>query len=481
MSESHDVGLMPRSTFRLPRVPFDFRALALAMLGFLVYWGGGWVVTRVVHGGNGPSVPGAFLDWFTGLLLGLDPVGGQLRSFLDAVFGLGGGGNAKPLELAVGGAWFVGCWAFFGQAVRRIVALRIARDEGLGMRQALGFAASNWASVLLAPVIVAIAVGIFWGLNALAGLALSIPVGGMLLSILLVPLAAISTLLMLMIALGGVLGFPLVGAAAAWERNGALDAISRSFSYVFARPLQYFFTTFLVLLFVGVILWGGSWFSRLLVHSVASGTVNSRVEVALDAPEPGTRAHQKLGIDAQQDAREYRLRTGLTGSAPLGLGLEREEPALDVAPPEPDAGQREREAELERLAGEVGTVAPGRGGRSQPFVRDVEAVLHGPGTHKLTLFMFWLFVNLAWVGVLGYALFWYLGATCCLYADLRYDVDGTEEDEIHTDEDDAALEVDLPPMPGTPGTAVDGAGAPATATPPAGEAPAGGTTPPASA
>lgn len=470
MSESHDLGLMPRSTFRLPRVPFDFRALALAMLGFLVYWGGGWMVTRVVHGGQGPSVPGAFLDWFTGLLLGLEPVGGQLRGFLQEVFGLGGGGNAKPLEIAVGGAWFVGCWAFFGQAVRRIVALRIARDEGLSLRQALGFAASNWTSVVMAPVIVAIAVGIFWGLNALAGLALSIPVGGMILSILLVPLAAISTLLMLMIALGGVLGFPLAGAAAAWERNGALDAISRSFSYVFARPLQYFFSTFLVLLFVGVILWGGSWFSRLLVHSVASGTVNSRVQVALDAPTPGTRAHQKLGIDAQQDAREYRLRTGLDGSAPLGLGLEREEPALDVAPPEKDQGQREREAELDRLAGELPTATPGRGGRSQPFVRDFEAVLHGPGAHKVTLFMFWLFVNLAWVGVLGYALFWYLGATCCLYADLRYDVDGTEETEIHADGDEP------PPEGGSPADAEPSAATAAPAAPPAGTTP-----PPASA
>ena len=44
-------------------------------------------------------------------------------------------------------------------------------------------------------------------------------------------------------------GLPLVGAAAAWERNGSLDAISRAFSYIFARPLQFFWNYFLILLF----------------------------------------------------------------------------------------------------------------------------------------------------------------------------------------------------------------------------------------
>ena len=61
------------------------------------------------------------------------------------------------------------------------------------------------------------------------------------------------------------------------------------------------------------------------------------------------------------------------------------------------------------------------------------------------------------LGVAAYALFWFLGAGSCLYADLRADVDGTEEDEIHTDADDlplAAPEGALPPgVPaGTPAT-----------------------------
>ena len=40
-----------------------------------------------------------------------------------------------------------------------------------------------------------------------------------------IPLAVISTLIIVLIAIGGIVGMPLVAAAAAWERNGSLDAI----------------------------------------------------------------------------------------------------------------------------------------------------------------------------------------------------------------------------------------------------------------
>jgi hypothetical protein len=438
MAETSDVGLLPRTYFKLPRVPFDFRAVALGILGYLTYYAGGLLLSRVVTGGK-PNLGGAFLDWFTRQLNGLEPIDSLLRGFFERVYGFGEDpGSANSWEILAGGVWFVACWAFFGQAIRRIVALRIARDEGLGVREALGFALKNWTSVLMAPVIVGIAVGIFWGCNWLAGVAMSIPGLGMLLSVLLVPLAVLSTLLMLLIALGGVLGFPLVGAAAAWEKNGSLDAISRAFSYVYARPLQYFFNFFLILLFAGVILFGGSWFVSALTRSVEAGIWSDRLAITVDAPtneewqerskaaQAGDEDDRKEFEALSKEAGEHRERTGYTGRAEPGMG------------------------------GGVGSPA-------QPFVRDFQTVWHGPGLHKLTLFMFWLFVNLIWFGVFGYALFWYLGASCCLYADLRYDVDGTEEDEIHTDEDDQALET---PIPGATPPSLPPAGTPLPPPPP---------------
>jgi hypothetical protein len=255
---------------------------------------------------------------------------------------------------------------------------------------------------------------------------------------------------MLLIALGGVLGFPLVGAAAAWEKNGSLDAISRAFSYVYARPLQYFFNYFLILLFAGVILFGGSWFVSGLTRSVEAGIWNDRLAITINMPDQDALAERakKLEGDDRKDfeelmkeAGEHAQRTGYTGRAQPGMG------------------------------GGVGSPA-------QPFVRDFQTVWHGPGLHKLTLFMFWLFVNLIWFGVFGYALFWYLGASCSLYADLRYDVDGTEEDEIHTDEDDQALEAS-PPGASLPPANPSPAGPPPASLPSAESAPAAPGTPPA--
>lgn len=430
MAESSDVGMLPRTYFKMPRVPFDFRAVALGIAGYLTYWVGGLLLSRIVSGGT-PNLPGAFLHWFTGQLDGLPAIDGLLGQFFGAVFGFGTQPeSANGWEILLGGMWFVASWAFFGQAIRRVISLRIARDEGLSFREALGFAARNWVSVLLAPVIVGVAVGIFWLCNVLAGVLMSIPVLGMILSILLVPLAVLSTLLMLLIALGGVLGFPLVGAAAAWEKNGSLDAISRAFSYVFARPLQYFFNYFLILLFTGVILFAGGWFVTALTRSVDAGVWQDRLSVTLDAPTRGGEGSDWMALekDVRTEADKYAELTGYTGRSRPGQGVET---------------------------------------REHPFVRDFQTVWHGPFVHKVTLFMFWLFVNVIWLGVFGYALFWFLGASSCLYADLRYEVDGTEESEIHTDDDDQPLETQppgssLPPValpPATPPAPPPAAGA----------------------
>lgn len=438
MSGTSDVGLLPRTYFKMPRVPFDFRAVALAIVGYVVYWGGGWLISKIGTG-NKLDIPGAFLAWFSDQFRGLDIIHEPLRGFLHGVFGLDRQ-PATTMEILVGGLWFFAVWSFFGQAIRRIVALRIARDEGLSLREALGFAARNWVTVLLAPAIVAVAAGLFWGANWLAGLVISIPAVGQLLAIVLVPLAVLSTLLMLLIVLGGVMGFPLVGAAAAWEKNGSLDAISRAFTYVFARPLQYFLNYFLIFAFTGIILYVGNWFIFALTKTVDSGMLLSdEASVLIDAPRPSGAGSNddwsKLSEAAKEKARIYQEKTQYSGHAVAGA-----------------AGDRET--------------------ANNPFALNFKTVANTAVWHWITAFMFWAFLNLIWFGVFGYAVFWFLGASCCLYADLRYDVDGTEEDEIHTDEDDApplagegAAAPAAPPAEGLPGGAAPAGGAPS-ATPP---------------
>ena len=61
------------------------------------------------------------------------------------------------------------------------------------------------------------AMAFFYLCNAFAGVVTSIPLAGGVLGLIFVPLVVISTLLILLIGLGGVFGLPLIGAAAAWE------------------------------------------------------------------------------------------------------------------------------------------------------------------------------------------------------------------------------------------------------------------------
>jgi hypothetical protein len=428
MAEPYDPGLLPRTYFRAPRVPFDFRALALGILGFLVYWAGGRLISEIFSPGGESAgvydVPGAFLAWAFHLFGGIPYVGEQIGVLLTSALRIDPGNLDRYgfWEILVGGIWFVAVWAFFAQGIHRITTMRIARDEGLSLGQALKFSARNWPTVLLAPVIIAGTIGVFYGCNMLAGVLLSIPGLGGILGLILVPLAFVSTLLILLIGLGGVFGLPLIGAAAAWERNGSLDAISRAFSYLFARPLQFFWNYFLIFLFTGVIILVGSWFTFTFAKSIDAGAWSETQTLLVDPPP--REVHE--GSDYSALEKE---------SKDLYRDLEIE-------------GARQRAPLLEPPAMRMRTVGK------------------APWAFKLNALIFWGFFNLIWLGISGYALYWLIGASTSVYADLRADVDGTEEDEVYIEEEEQELDALA-----EGGPAVEGAAAPPPATTPAGETP----------
>ena len=266
---------------------------------------------------------------------------GELGTFVNLFVQTDGGGtsfNGGFWYDLLGGAWTLGVWGFFGQAIHRITSLRIARDEGMSLKAGLGFSIRNFVTIALCPVIVAVAIGIFYGCNALAGALISIPVLGGILAILLVPLALIATLLILLIAIGGAVGLPLVGAAAAWERNGSLDAISRAFSYIFARPLQFFWNYFLIFLMTAVIVTAGGHFERILEKSVGLAPLEG-VHVA--DPQHADRSDERqLGLRRPErrveDARGHAQRQDL-GRAPVRVELPGGRPRA-VDRQAPDAG-----------------------------------------------------------------------------------------------------------------------------------------------
>jgi hypothetical protein len=425
MANPYNPSLLPRTHFRAPRVPFDFRAVVFAALGYLVWWAGDALWSGIF---DKASVSGSFLAWLNGLLRGIPYLGAGVETTLATVFHMdtydaGKGGYTFWHDL-LGGAWFVGVWTFVTLGVARIAALRIARDEGLSLGAAFRFALKNWTTLLFVPLIVGGIIGLFVGCNALAGLVLSIPYVGQLFSIILIPLAAISTLLILLVALGGLVGFPLIGAAAAWEVNGSLDAVSRAFSYVFARPLQYFWNYFLIFLFTGVIILVGQWFTHTLTHTVDFGVLRDNLSMTTVTPDT-----EQLKDYVETERAQYDSLKDATGYIP-------------------------------------GQPAP----HGQPFAKDIQTITKVSWGDWLTTLMWWLTLNVIWIVFFGYAVFYLIGASASVYADLREDVDGTEEDEIWVEEDDADLDAlaeggpaeeapAAPPPPASPSTpATDGDG-----------------------
>jgi hypothetical protein len=424
MADHYQPGLLPRTYFRAPRVPFDFRALALTILGFLVYWAGSKLLNTLPYDGPGDQdVAGAFLAWALQIFRGIPYIGDQIEILLRGALRVEVSNSQLEhygfWKLLLGGAWFFGVWSFFGQGVHRITTLRIARDEGLSIAEALKFSAKNWTTMLLCPVIIFGVIGLFWCCNALAGVLISIPLLGGILSIVLVPLIFISTLLILLVGVGGVLGMPLIGAAAAWECNGSLDAISRAFSYLFARPLQYFWNFFLIFLFTGIVLLVGTWFTFTLAKSTDAGVWNDVQEVMLD-PAP---YRPEEGSDFAAYDRET-------------LDLYK---AIDA-----DAAQ-------------------GRAPFIAPPAMNISTVTKVPWTFKLNALVFWLVLNFIWLAVSGYALYWLIGGASSVYADLRADVDGTEEDEVYIEEEQSDLDALSEDGPAVEGAAAEAAAAEPTA------------------
>lgn len=157
---------------------------------------------------------------------------------------------------------FLAVWSLFGGAIARIAAVHAA-DEGrkLSVRQGLGFSVSKFLSFLSAPLIPLIIIGAIGVIMAIAAgilflARLEIVVG------LLFFLMLTGAFVMTLVVLGTAGGFNLMYPTIAVEGSDSFDAISRSFSYVYARPWRMLFYSGVALvygaltyLFVRLVIW----------------------------------------------------------------------------------------------------------------------------------------------------------------------------------------------------------------------------------
>lgn len=136
--------------------------------------------------------------------------------------------------------WAAAVWGLFGGAITRRAALQFGREESIGLKAALRYAAGKWRSYFASPLlplfgVFACACPIF-----VLGFLMRSDIG-LLLSAIVWPLALIAAILMALLLLAMLFGWPLMWPTISTEGTDSFDALSRSWSYVYHRPLHYLF------------------------------------------------------------------------------------------------------------------------------------------------------------------------------------------------------------------------------------------------
>jgi hypothetical protein len=138
----------------------------------------------------------------------------------------------------------------------------VARDEKISIRQALRFSSGKFLSFVFAPVIPVAIVVVVGLVVSLGGLLLYVPFIGEILVGVFYFLAIAAGFVMTLVALGTAGGLNLMYPTIAVEGSDSFDAISRSFSYVYARPWRMLWYTVVAIiygaftfLFVRVFIW----------------------------------------------------------------------------------------------------------------------------------------------------------------------------------------------------------------------------------
>jgi hypothetical protein len=136
-------------------------------------------------------------------------------------------------------AWTVATWAVFGGAITRMAAVEIARNDKIGLGEALRFVLARWKSYLFASfapliglAVCAVLLMVFFGLPNWIPIFAEFWVG------LLWPLALGLGLCMAVILIG-LPGWPMIHATLGAEGSDSFDALSRCYSYVLQKPWSY--------------------------------------------------------------------------------------------------------------------------------------------------------------------------------------------------------------------------------------------------
>ena len=159
-----------------------------------------------------------------------------------------------PTFSLCGAFWTLVVWSWFGAAITRSAALQLTVNERPSLSQLFSHSSAKFGAHLAAPLlplllVFVLTVVLMLTTGLLARWDASLWITGVLWG----P-ALILAFTMVVVLLGLYVGWPLMWATISTEGTDAFDALSRSYSYAFQRPLHYLFYTFVAAV-VGTLGW----------------------------------------------------------------------------------------------------------------------------------------------------------------------------------------------------------------------------------
>jgi hypothetical protein len=235
---------------RTPALATDGRKLVLATVGLMVLWAGWDVLDRLFpHSAEitapaiakttlsipGPTLSDRALEAFR---QAADPVR-MVAAPVLATFDLPSN-NSRFAHAILATLWGMIVWGSIGGAIARIAVVESATGTRIKLIHGVRFALYKLGALLTAPLSPITGIAFLTCLCALFGLLYRIPGPvGVTAAGLLAFLPIGAGLLMTLILLGLLAGWPLMVASVAAEANDGFDALSRSYSYVLQRPGYY--------------------------------------------------------------------------------------------------------------------------------------------------------------------------------------------------------------------------------------------------
>ena len=148
---------------------------------------------------------------------------------------------------SMGAVWNLLVWAFFGGVITRIAVMRFGREEREGFLDAIRYVARRFLSFFTAPLFPLVGVALVVLLSYPVGLCLNSDVG-ILIAAILWFFVLLGGLILTILLLGLLLGWPLMwGTLSSEELGDVFEAAQRSYSFTFSRPFHYAFYATVIL------------------------------------------------------------------------------------------------------------------------------------------------------------------------------------------------------------------------------------------